>query len=133
MFLLAKTGWVKKRFVYIQLFSLLRIPEYAEEDGRNGVHDRVILRLVLKHLGEPFLALGVGHLRGLSEEGGELVLLEYLRIGASGNLAEFFVLDQAVQEVSDDNAVAFREIAVIDFVDCGNNLIQQAPFRFGLR
>ena len=133
MFLLAKTGWVKKRFVYIQLFSLLRIPEFAEEDGRHGIHDRVILRLVLKHLGKTFLALGVSHLRGLGEEGRELVFLEYLRIGASGDLAEFFVLDQAVQEVSDDDAVAFREIAVIDFVDCGDNLIQKAPFRLGLR
>ena len=56
----------------------------------------------------------------------ELIVLENLSVGRTGELAEFVVFEQALQQISDDYPVCFREVALILRVDRLNDLVEQA-------
>ena len=112
---------------------LFRIPALAVDGAADRVHDCHVLGLVLEHLGVALGAFHVGLLRSLLEEPRELAVLENLRVGGTGYLAQPGILEQAVEEVADDDAVTLGEVALVALVYGGHHLVQKAPLLFHLR
>ena len=116
----------------IILFLLLTVTAFAVDRAADGIHDGNVLSFVFEHFGEAFRAFDVGLLRSLFKEPRELAVSENLQVGRPGDLTKLRVLEQAIKEIADDDAVALSEIALIALVDGRNNLVEEAPFLFHL-
>ena len=119
--------WV---FHMISLLFRFRIAAFAIECVADGVHDGEIFGRVFKHLGVALSTFDIGVLSRFFENLRELIVFENLSVGRTGELAEFVIFEQALQQISDDYPVRFRKVALILLVDRLNNLVKQALFRF---
>ena len=89
-----------------------------------SVHDGVVFALVLKEGTVGLLGCHVAVLGGVAEGLGEDALGENLRVGGLGNIRQLYVAAELVRQGLDHHPVGIGEVALVDLVDPGDNLVQ---------
>lgn len=88
------------------------------------MHDGVVFALVLEEGAVGFLGLHVAVLGGVAEGLGEDALGEDLRVGGLGHVRQLYVAAELVRQGLDHHTVGVGEIALVNLVDPGNDLVQ---------
>lgn len=100
-------------------------PHLVIDQVGEGVHDGVVFALVLEEGAVGFLGLHVAVLGGVAEGLGEDALGEDLRVGGLGHIRQLYVAAELVRQSLDHHPVGVGEVALVELVDPGNDLVQR--------
>lgn len=115
----------------LSLFLFPWPPHFVVDQIGEGVHDGVVFALVLEEGTVSLLGLHVAVLGGVAEGLGEDALGEDLWVGGLGHIRQLYVAAELVRQGLDHYTVGVSEVALVELVDPGNDLVQRV-FLLGL-